>query len=322
MIGVYIKNDKGIEKHSSLESITSLDDVLWVDLLNMEPEESKKMSDLIGMDLPSYEEMYDIELSSRLHQRKGSPVMTVIIASKSNSKGVTAPHCTFLMYKTCMITVRYAEIAVFDELDRLILEDGSYFANGQVAFVEIMKSISDSLADLLECTGRVINSLSREIFWQIKDSVQGRMAQHDIMENVGRNGDVISKVRESLLTIVRACSYALKTFIASGALKGELEVLIQDLGELTSHGAFLSSQVKFLLDATLGMINIEQNNIIKLFSIASLVFMPSTLVASIYGMNFAHMSLLQESWGYPYALSLMLISSMAPYIYAKKRRWL
>ena len=145
-----------------------------------------------------------------------------------------------------------------------------------------------------------------------------------MMERIGRNGDLLSKARESLVSLSR-----LLTFVQqSGSVTLPHEVrnryrnVSRDAVALSDHASFVSSKVSFLLDATLGLINIEQNAIIKIFSVAAVVFLPPTLVASVYGMNFDYMPELQLAWGYPVAVALMVLSAVLPYLYFKRRGWL
>jgi magnesium transporter len=145
------------------------------------------------------------------------------------------------------------------------------------------------------------------------------------MRAIGRKGDLNSKVRESLVSIGR-----LVLFLANEAdgmkwpkeMRAQLKVMQRDVGSLSDHASYLSNKITFLLDAMLGMVSIEQNNIIKIFSVASVALMPPTLIASIYGMNFKHMPELEWTFGYPFALVLMIVAAILPYIYFKWRRWL
>jgi magnesium transporter len=145
-----------------------------------------------------------------------------------------------------------------------------------------------------------------------------------ILSRLGRAGDLASKVRESLVSLGRLLAFAIQGTQARGRKTGSarLKTIGRDVASLSDYAAFLNNKVGFLLDATLGMINIEQNAIIKIFSVAAVVFLPPTLIASIYGMNFAHMPELGWPLGYPLALALMVVSAILPYLYFKRRGWL
>ena len=150
--------------------------------------------------------------------------------------------------------------------------------------------------------------------------------RHQVVDlGVGRQGDLNSKARESLVSLGRLTAFLASSADGHGAaaeVRGRLKTLGRDAGALADHASFLSNKITFLLDATLGMINIEQNAIIKIFSVAAVVFLPPTLVASIYGMNFRHMPELTWMPGYPMALGLMVLSAVLPFVYFKRRGWL
>jgi len=147
-----------------------------------------------------------------------------------------------------------------------------------------------------------------------------------IIEQIGRQGDFLSMIGESLISIMRLVTYhtavEAESRKASREARQKVKTLQRDVASLSDHTARLSSKVNFLLDATLGLINLEQNAIIKIFSVAAVAFLPPTLVASIYGMNFEDMPELKWMVGYPYALVLMLLSAVLPYLYFKRRGWL
>ena len=148
---------------------------------------------------------------------------------------------------------------------------------------------------------------------------------NDILKTIGRKGDLTSKVRESLVSIGR-----LLLFLANEAdgmrwakdMRAQLKAMQRDVQSLSDHATYLTNKITFLLDAMLGVVSLEQNNIIKIFSVAAVVFMPPTLVASIYGMNFKHMPELDWEFGYPIAIVLMLVAAVLPYFFFKWKKWL
>ena len=150
----------------------------------------------------------------------------------------------------------------------------------------------------------------------------------ELIERIGEEGDFVSKMRESLVSIGRAVAFmqAVEDQARENKQvkenKARIKILQRDIVSLTDHATFLSGKISFLLDAVLGLISIEQNGIIKIFSVAAVVFLPPTLVASIYGMNFAFMPELQWQFGYPFAILLMIMSAVLPYYYFKGKGWL
>ena len=164
--------------------------------------------------------------------------------------------------------------------------------------------------------------MSRDVF-----SRSGGETSRDfqkLIARIGRAGDLATKARESLVSIGRLLAFAIQASQARGR-KGSgsrLKTVGRDVASLSDHASFLNQKINFMLDATLGMINIEQNAIIKIFSVAAVVFLPPTLIASIYGMNFTDMPELGLPFGYPLALALMVVSAILPYWYFKRRGWL
>jgi magnesium transporter len=174
-------------------------------------------------------------------------------------------------------------------------------------------------------TGERIDAISASVF-ETKSNPGTRNAEYqDTLRGLGRWGDLLSKQRESLVSIERILLFLTASYRATRVpveLREEVRTTLRDLQSLEEHATFLSSKIQFLLDATLGLVNLEQNNIIKLFSVMAVVFMPPTLIASIYGMNFKHMPELEWGGGYPLALMLMVLAAVMPYLFFRLKRWL
>jgi magnesium transporter len=199
--------------------------------------------------------------------------------------------------------------------------------NGESVLMELLDAVIDRAADILERIGIEVDSVSRDIFEPQDSAPASRsLSYNDILKAIGSKGDLTSKVRESLVSIGR-----LLLFLSNEAegmrwpkdTRLQLQSMRRDIQSLSDHATYLSSKITFLLDAMLGVVQIEQNNVIKIFSIAAVVLMPPTLVASIYGMNFHH-GMLELDWeyGYPFALFLMIAAAAAPYFVFKWKKWL
>src|SRR5215510_10340721 len=197
--------------------------------------------------------------------------------------------------------------------------------NGESVLMDLLDAVIDRAADILERIGAEVDGVSHDIFEPEGPSADRSRAYKDILTAIGRKGDLTSKVRESLVSIGR-----LVLFLANEAdalrwpkeTRAQLKGMQRDVQSLSDHSTYLSNKITFLLDAVLGMVSLEQNNIIKIFSVAAVVFMPPTLVASIYGMNFKHMPELDWTFGYPFALVVMVIAAVLPYLLFKWKRWL
>jgi len=197
--------------------------------------------------------------------------------------------------------------------------------NGAEILIGLIETIVDRLADYIERIQAEVEGLSHSIF-ELRGGAATRQRRFDVLlRAIGREGEISSKARESAYSLGR-----LLTFLVHAAnernlgkpLQARIRTAARDVTSLIDHITFLSSKIIFLLDATLGMINIQQNDIIKIFSVAAVVFLPPTLLASIYGMNFHHMPELNWLFGYPLALVLMVLAAVLPYIYFKRKGWL
>ena len=190
----------------------------------------------------------------------------------------------------------------------------------------LMDAFIDRLAQVLENTSDEIDQISHEVF-RSRSRGDKREPQdlQSVIERIGRKGELLTMARESLLSILRLTSFHQaggEGKKATTAMRQEAKTLQRDATALADHAAYLSNKVNFLLDATLGLINLEQNQIIKIFTVASVAFLPPTLVASIYGMNFDVMPELKWMFGYPLAIIIMVASAILPFAYFKRRRWL
>ncbi len=294
----------------------------WIDLFEPSHEEEEAVERIVGAEIPTPEEMAEIEASSRIYGSGSAAVMTAPLLIKARVEYPENTDVTFVLTPRHLVTVRYAEPSSFATFAASVQRMPSTCASPQIAFAGLMDAIVDRIADVLEEVGQELDSLSRAVFADGQ-----RRAAHDFkeqMQRVGRNGDTVSKARESLVGLSRVVRFAreLDHIQADKASADRLRLVARDVDVLSEHVGFLSNKITFLLDATLGMINIEQNAIIKIFSVVAVVFLPPTLIASIYGMNFTVMPELGWTLGYPFALIAMVISMLVPYLFFKRRGWI
>lgn len=321
---IYTKENNIIKKIPFTSDIVFPEDVIWFDILNLKPEEEEAAEKFLQLNIPSREEMREIEITSRFYQKQNAVFMTATLVTKFDSLEPESHIFTFILVNNRLITVRYAESTAFrqfiSDLENLFPAQH----NGTAFFVGLIENMVERSTDILEFAGKDIDKLTKEIF---SEKIAAKNEKHNYkktLEQIGVDGDLISKTRESLVSLRRMISYALQSSVASivGENKDHLTTLLRDISVLSDHASFLSNKINFLLDATLGMIGIEQNNIIKIFSVAAVVFLPPTLIASIYGMNFHSMPELKWFFGYPFAIMLMMLSAWLPYKFFKKRNWL
>jgi magnesium transporter len=305
-------------------------DLVWIDLLNPSIDEQRVVEALLELSIPTQEEMLEIELSARLYQEDGAEFMTMTaIANLDGEEPVKTP-VSFILKHRVLVTVRWSDPRpIIAYQSRAARQKDVLSGNGEQVMVGLLEAFTDRTADALEKVGNEIDQLSRGVFLS-KPRKVAKMT-HDlqlVIQQLGRKAELLTMVQESLVSVGRVTAYhaALEVSPRKGAISREtrsmLKVVQRDALALGEHARSLIGRVNFLLDATLGLINLEQNQIIKIFSVAAVVFLPPTLVASIYGMNFDFMPELHWPLGYPFALGLMVLSAVVPYLFFKRKGWL
>lgn len=300
-------------------------DTVWIDLLNPSLDEVRFVEGHLDIEVPSHEEMKEIEPSSRLYSEKGAFYLNATVLHNADSDHPDSAAIGFILSRGKLITVRYTEPTPFRNFLNMVERKPDACTTGEAAFTGLIEAIIDRLADLLEHVAIEMDYLSKDIF--SPTAAGGRVTGRDfqgILVRVGRSGNLTSKTRESLVSIGRIVTFVYQgSAVKTGkAFRLRLKTISRDVISLGDYANFLSTKVNFLLDATLGMINIEQNAIIKIFSIAAVVFLPPTLIASIYGMNFHLMPELDWPFGYPMAIGAMIGSAILPFWYFKRKGWL
>jgi magnesium transporter len=297
--------------------------IVWLDLLHPTREEEQLVERYLGLEVPTREDMHEIEASSRVYREGDALFMTAILLANTNTDTPEASPVSFILANGSLVTIRYSEPRSLQTFTSRAQRASGGCSSGEMALVGLLEAIVDRTADILEHLGLEVEALTREVL-QHEGQRQGREFR-EILQNIGQRGDLNGKARESLVSLGRVLAF-LTQGLAAGQqpkeLRGRLKTLGRDISSLTDHASFLSNKSNFLLDATLGMINIEQNATIKIFSVAAVVFLPPTLIASIYGMNFDFMPELDWRFGYPLALALMILSAVIPYWFFKRRGWL
>ena len=323
MLTIYEARSGKIVPQSGPPRIT--DQAVWIDLFNPTSEEEEKIERALKFDVPTREEQQEIEASSRLYQEDGAYFMTATLLYQPDQGEPRTTPVTFILAGQRLVTVRYAQPRAFAIYVARCNRAETDLKSGTAILVGLLETIIDRLADFIERIQAEVEGLSHSIF-EIKGGAASRQRRFDVLlRAIGREGEITSKARESAHSLGR-----LLTFLVHAAnerkegklLQARIRAAARDTASLTDHATFLSSKIIFLLDATLGMINIQQNDIIKIFSVAAVVFLPPTLIASIYGMNFEFMPELKWLGGYPFALILMVLSGVLPYLYFKRRGWM
>jgi magnesium transporter len=323
MLSVYVPHGPTLERVSVEAGLPPPEAAVWIDLVSPTVQEDKIVESLLGIAVPTREEMQEIEVSSRLYVENGARYMTATLMCKSDTATPKTTPVTFILSGNRLATVRYDEPRPFAIVEHRLARACPAKVSGDTVLMDLLDAVIDRSADILERIGAEVDQISHSIFEP--DDDKEPPSYNDILKALGRKGDLTSKVRESLVSIGR-----LLLFIANEAesmkwtkdKRSQLQTMQRDVVSLTDHASYLTNKITFLLDAMLGVVNIQQNNIIKIFSVAAVILMPPTLVASVYGMNFKHMPELDWHLGYPLALGVMLAAGALPYLYFKWRKWL
>lgn len=295
---------------------------VWIDLLNPAEDEDKTIEQALGIEVPTRSEMREIEASNRFYTENGAYYMTSIILHNSSQDVPMTSVITFILSGSRLVTVRYADPRAFPLYVARAGKGDPACASGPGIMIGLIEMLVEREADLIERVQDQVERMAPMVFGQ-NGSRDRRLDV--LLKTVGKEGDITARAQESAMSIHRLLLYfanAVRERKDDKRIMTRIESANHDITSLMESLRFLSARTSFLLDATLGMISTEQNQIIKLFSVMAVMLMPPTLVASIYGMNFKYMPELAETWGYPLALGLMFVSGLVPFVYFRKKGWL
>jgi magnesium transporter len=305
------------------------EDALWIDLVEPTREEDRLVEKHLGIQIPTREEMADIEPSEILYRENNARYMTARILCSSDTDTPKLVDVSFILTERALVTVRYDEPRSFSMFMTRAVKPGGCQHQPEAVLDGLIETIIDRAAEILANVGKKVDRLSHEIFDSGRKHGEPRRRAaatfRAVLTSIGRKGDVISNVRESMVSVERVLlflSASMPRPQRSSGFSAEWRTALRDVQSIEEHATFLNNKVQFLLEATLGLVTIEQNDIIKLFSVVSVVFMPPTLIASIYGMNFKYMPELEWTFGYPMALIMMIAAAIAPYMFFRWKRWL
>ncbi|MGH8496224.1 MAG: magnesium transporter CorA family protein [Gammaproteobacteria bacterium] len=319
MITIYTMHEGVLRATSMTAAGTLPPDTMWIDLFQPDADEERQVESALGIDVPTREEMVEIEVSSRLYQDNGALYMTATLLSGAETDTPVTQPVTFMLIDGRLVTLRYIDPQPFRMFAAQAARQG--VRSGQAALTGLLDAVVDRLADILERVQGDHDALSREIF--ARKSTRGPIHFEILLRRISLQQGLTSRVRESLVSVGRMVGFLARPGEhRDKTASRNLKTLARDVTSLSDHASYLSSNITFLLDATLGLINIEQTGIIKIFSVAAVVFLPPTLIASLYGMNFRFMPELDWRLGYPLAIVLMVASAITPYLFFKRKGWL
>lgn len=298
----------------------------WIDLLNPSFEEEQHVEALLGCDLPTRDEMREIEDSRRLVARHDALLLTATVMVNSNSEYPRAEDVTFVLTPGRLVTVRYAAPRAFALFAERGLAEVEPWPNAEHVLLGLFECLLERIADHIEATSDDLDRMVHDVLApEAPAGKRPRLDYAQMLRRLERDQILVARSRVSLMSLDRLAAYLCRPELGervSPTAVARAQVLRRDAHSLMEHTGFLANSINFELSAILGMVNIEQNSIIKFFSVVSVVFLPPTLVASLYGMNFELMPELHWHLGYPWALGLMVTSAVAPYFWFRRRGWL
>jgi magnesium transporter len=328
MLTTYTIADGQLSLRDGVREPDALRAAVWIDLLNPTPEEERAVQAALALELPTREEMQEIESSSRLYREEEALFLTAnfLYGAEQNEYGSTP--ITFVLAHGALITVRYATPKAFTVFGaRCQRTPGQLLSSPDAVMLHLFEQIVDRLADILERIGAEMDRAMHDAFRTARSAEKVTKKDQQLraaLITLGQVGEVTTRTADTLLGLTR-----ILTFVSAekaNAVRKEnqilLKTLVRDVRSLVEHGNSLNQKATFLLDAVLGLINVEQMNIVKTFTVVSVAMMPPTLIASIYGMNFEHMPELAWPIGYPLALLAMVLSAIGPVWYFRRKGWL
>jgi magnesium transporter len=298
----------------------------WIDLMQPTEEEIARVESEYDVRIPSPDQLKEIESSSRLRTDGKTMYLSMPLVAHGDQADAVPGFLGFILSAQLLVTVRYTELHTFADVRARIEKDPRQFGS-DTTFTALLEAMVDFAADFLESIGGNLGGISRQVFRargrerrQVKRAT--RMLR-EMLTVVGDAGERLSQIRESLLGLQRIIVFTSETACdwLRPEIQARLKTVRRDLSSLTDFETHLSGKVQFLLDAILGFINTEQNDIFKVLTIVSVVGIPPTLIASMYGMNFHNMPELSWRWGYQYGLVLIALSTITPIVWFKWRGW-
>jgi magnesium transporter len=302
------------------------DDVIWIDLLNPTVEEKAFVESRSGLRVPTVEALSEIESSSRLIVDHGVIYLSTPIVAQGDTADYHSSPAGFILSPNVLVTVRFTDLSTFKTVADKVRADESLRSSTGV-FTALMEALVDRGADVLERLAGELDQISRSIFRGNLGKKRNTMRSNELLRralrDVGTIGDRLSLARDVFLGVDRIVPFVLglKQDWIVAEFGSRLEAVGKDVASLNAFQEHLSNKVQFLLDAVLGFINIAQNDLFKILTIVSVVGIPPTVVAGIYGMNFKVMPELNWAWGYPFGLAMIVLSAIVPLIWFKWRGW-
>jgi magnesium transporter len=325
MLTAYRLTERGLEE---VPAGAPAEGAAWIDLFQPTVDEDRQAEKFLGAQLPSREESEEIEFSSRFYDEDGAVFMTASLLTGVDKGEPNLAPFTVVVTGERVVTIRYDDLRAMRQFVSRASKTGSGCTTVPAIFLGMIEAIVDRTADVLERISKDVDRLNHDIFARQRDGGRPTQTGHELRAAIGAigvQGDLAAKARESLASLERLVQYAglaLPGAHAKGVNRGRLKLAGRDIRSLEDHVTFLSNKITFLMDATLGLISVEQNEVIRILTVGATVFFPPTLLGTVWGMNFQWMPELTWTYGYPLAILVMLASAVLPILYFRRRGWL
>ena len=316
MITIYLKQYNKIVRNADVRLFDDLgyDDILWIDLLSPTIKEHKAVEKFIEINLQTRQQVEEIESSSKYSETENAIICNSNFFMPTGDSFSIEP-VSFIIAEGVLVSVRFNEFRTFTESAKRLQMNYRAFPTGYHLLISILEVRIDFDADLVEALAKNIAALSKEI--SLSDSVDKQM-----LTRISHLQENTMLIRENIFDRQRILSGILRSERFPNDIYPKLQLMIKDVNSLINHADFSSERLDYMQDTALGLISIEQSNVTKIFTVASLFFLPPTMIASIYGMNFVGIQELHWKYGYPFALGLMVLASALTYLFFRWKKWL
>jgi len=328
MLSVYCLVPAGLKRLERDPDAPIPDDAVWLDLLEPTQDEERLVEQRLGLDIPTREEMREIESSARLYEESGALYLTATVVTRLDTQLPENAQITFILRGARLVTNRYVDPLPLRRFVAHTERLPQANTSAQAVLAGILEFIIERIADVIERVGADIDKASAEIFNR-RGAVSGSAPRkrvrdfRELLERIGQSGELIAKARESLASLARLLAFVQQSTASMPPdVRDRLRTLSKDVVAMSDHAGFLGTNLNFILDATLGMVNIDQNNTLKIFSVVTVLLLPPSVIGALFGMNFDHIPALHEPWGFWAAVGVMVLSSVLPYVWFRSKGWL
>ena len=324
MLSVFVPQPQGLARVPWEPGVPLPKDAIWFDLLEPSSEEERAVEEVLGIDVPTREEMREIESSNRLYEENGGVYMTATIVTKLDTDLPQSTQVTFIITGSHFVTNRYTDPLPFRRFVAFAETHPATCGSPMLLLGGLLEAIINRIADVIERVAADLDATSAETFASARRRTESTLDFRQVLNRVGQAGELVSKARESLVSLNRLLAFVQQSAALqmTQEARTRFRTLSRDVIAMSDHSSFLGDKVTFVLDATLGMVTIDQNNILKIFSVVTVFLLPPSVIAGIFGMNFEHMPWLHEGWGFLAAIGTMVASAVMPWLWFKHKRWL